>query len=196
MAPLASPDDLRLWLGGLSAEQLSDERATLILEGVSDEVLEYTNRVELGFELKPADADHAVRVNGTGTKVILLPDPPVTDVVKVVEDPDGDALELVAGVDYEWDEDGVLTRLAEHWPSAGGYWRRRARFYEITYARGRAVGTNVRNLVLRVSARAVANPEGLTQEGEAGYTNSYGFDATRLPSLSDADKLVLHPYRL
>jgi hypothetical protein len=74
----------------------------------------------------------------------------------------------------------------------------RRRWYVVVYARGVAFPrlANVRNVILRVGARAVENPEGLTQENEVNYSNAYGFDDTRLPTLTDADRARFYPYRL
>jgi hypothetical protein len=184
--PLATPAELRLWLGlpDDATEELSDPAAELLIAGVSRQVLAYTRRSSF------TTSTSTVRVAGTGSSTLILPGWPVSAVTAVVEDPDGAAPgELV---DYvEWSEDGVLELLS------GGRWAARRRFYEITFEHGYAeVPEDVRNLVLRVAARAFANPEGLATEGVGGYNAGFAFDDTRLPTLSAPDRRELEPYVL
>lgn len=179
---LAEPVELRRWLelDDDDTDALSDERATLLLEGVSRAVLTYCRRAAF------ASTAVTVRVDGSGTSTVLLPGAPVTEVASVVEDPDGEATDLDA---LEFTSDGILV--------APGRFARRARWYEVTFTSGYAeVPEDVRNVVLRVAARAVTNPEGLATEGTTGYNAGFAFDETRLPTLSAPDRRELDPYRL
>lgn len=183
MAGLATAAELREFLRQ-TEEELPEGRADLILEGVSGLIRDYTGRT---FE---AAGDATERVDGSGTIVLLLPSTPVADVSAVVEDPDGDALELAAG-DFEWSADGILRRLD------GGRWLRRFRYYEVTYDSGYdTVPDTVKLVTLRVAARAIVNPEGLTQESAGGYAAGYGFDESRFAALAPADRRELEDYRL
>lgn len=183
---LATPAQLRLWLGlpADSTEELPDATAELLIAGVSKQVLTFTRRSSF------TSTETTVRVGGTGTGTILLPGWPVSAVTAVVEDPDGDAPgDLLAYVD--WSEDGILTLLT------GGRWAARPRFYEVTFTHGYdEVPEDVRNLVLRVAARAFSNPEGLATEGVGGYNAGFAFDDTRLPTLSAPDRRELAAYVL
>lgn len=183
---LATPAELRLWLGlpADATDELPDAAASLLIAGVSKQVLTYTRRSAF------TSTTETVRVAGTGSGTLILPGWPVTDVTAVVEDPDGTAPgDLLAYVD--WSEDGVLTLFS------GGRWVARRRFYEVTFTHGFAeVPEDVRNLVLRVAARAFSNPEGLATEGIGGYNAGFAFDDTRLPTLSAPDRRELDGYVL
>lgn len=184
MADLATAEELREFLQQ-TEDELPDSRAELILVGVEGLIRDYTGRsfaeTDGGAEL----------VDGSGTIVMILPGTPVSAVESIVEDPDGAAVELVAGTDFEWSADGILRRLD------GGRWFRRFRYYEVTYTRGYdAVPAAVKLVTLRVAARAVVNPEGLTQESAAGWSGGYGFDEARFAALAPPDRRELEPYRL
>lgn len=183
---LATPAELRTWLE-LDADDtaaLSDERANLILAGPSKAVLGYCRRPTF------LSTEDTVRLDGSGWVDLILPGAPVTAVTAVVEDPDGDATELVVGTDVDFSAHGILRRL-------NGYFARRFRWYDVTYTHGFAdVPEDVRNVVLRVAARGVSNPEGLATEGVGGYNAGFAFDETRLPTLSAPDRRELDPYRL
>lgn len=174
MVALATPEELRDFL---QVPELPAAAAQLALDGVSELVRGACHR---DFAATVGDV---VFLDGTGSSTLLLPKLPVVAVSEVKEAP-GDATyerTLVAGTDFEWNEDGLLRRLGS------ATWFRRLRFYKVTYDHGTAVPDDVKLLVLRVCARAAVNPEGLTQEAAAGYSSAFGFDATRLASLSAPD---------
>lgn len=183
MAPLATAAELRTYLK-LAEARLADDRAELILEGVSDAVRKYTRRT---FDLAE---DDALRVAGTGTPVLLLPELPVA-VTAVVEDPDGvgTALDGPDGASpaWEWDPAGIL------WRTDGGVWAARARWYLVTYDHGAAtVPAGVKLVVLRAAARAVGNPDDRGQETMAGYAATYNGAG----ELTEADRAALDDYSL
>jgi hypothetical protein len=190
MVMLASADDLRSYLG-ITSIDLADARADLLLAGVSGLVLDYCNRPS--FDVV---TDEVVRLNGSGIPILLLPSFPVQGVTSVVENPDslsgGTPHDLITPTNYiDWSDDGVIERVD------GAMFLRRRRWYEVTYSHGYAgVPDSVKLLVLKVSARAVVNPEQLATEAIGTYTVGYAPDETRLPSLSDADRRDLAPYRL
>lgn len=175
MADLATVDDLAAFLG----KPVDAESAALALAGVSGLVRGYTNRA-----FAPV-AGEVERADGTGARSLLLSRLPVDDVVSVVEDPDGAATDLVVGTAVEWSEDGILRRID------GGLFARRLRFYAVTYDHGTTSPDDLawlRLFVCRIVSRAIVNPEGLTQENVAGYGSTFGFDATRLATLSQPDR--------
>jgi hypothetical protein len=181
---LASAEELRLWLGLAADDEdsLSDELAEMALQGPSRAVLSYCRRSRL------VSGTDTVRLAG-GVTILILPGAPVTDVAQVLEDPDGAAVDITSSVD--WTPDGLLSRFD------GGYFARRHRWYEVTFTHGyEDIPEDVRNVVLRVAARAVSNPEGLATEGVGGYNAGFAFDETRLPTLSAPDRRELDPYRL
>jgi hypothetical protein len=189
--PLATAAELRTYLD-LEAGELTDARAELILAGVSGLVRDWCNQLLTSVD------DDVVHLSGKGATTLLLPETPVVAVTSVAEDPAGENTALAGPDDdspvYEWDDDGILTRID------GGVWRRRARWYVVTYDHGFADDSDelerIKQVVLRVAARAVVNPEGLTQEGAEGYSASYGADTSRLASLSPADRADLARYRV
>jgi len=182
---LAEPAELRRWLelDDDDTDALSDERATLLLEGASSSVLAYCRRRTF------AEVEDTVTLDGNGAYELLLPGAPVTAVSAVTEDPDGDGTDLL--VDVEWSADGILRR------TAGGRFVRRFRWYTVTFTHGyETVPEAVRNVVLRVAARGVSNPEGLATEGIGGYNAGFAFDDTRLPTLSAPERRELGPFCL
>ncbi len=190
---LSTPAALREFLELPAGEgALSDDRANLLLRLISGLVLDYLNRDRLTVETGSGGPEPTVELaDGTGTTVLLLRGEPVLDVVSVIEDPRGAAAELVDGTDFEWSAKGILRRLG------GPCWARRARWYSVTYVPGyEEIPPAVELVVLRLCARAVVNPEGLTSEAEGGYSSGFAFDETRLPHLSRPDRLDLDPYRL
>lgn len=183
MADLASPAELRDFL---QAPAIPENAAKIALAGVSKRVRGYCRRAFAATE------NEIIRLDGTGSRTLLLPNLPVAEVTEVVEAP-GDAtyeLELIDGTNFEWNEDGILRRLD------GGRWVPRLRYYRVTYSHGEDVPDDVKLVVLRICARAVVNPEGLSQENAAGYGSTFGFDESRLAVLSKADKAELADYRI
>lgn len=183
MAPLATAEELRTFLK-IPAAVLDDARANVALEGVSELVRDKTGRAFDAVE------DEVLEVDGNGSPSMLLPRLPVRGVTELLEDPAGAATELVDGVGFEWSSSGIVRRID------GGIFARRLRFYRVTYAHGEAAPWSVKLVVLRVCARAAVNPEGATQENATGYGQTFGFDATRLASLSKPDLDDLENYLL
>lgn len=179
MVALASVAELRSFA---QIPELPDAASTLALDGVSALVRAACHRTFAATEGEVAF------LPGSGSYSLLLPKLPVVDVTEILEAPGSTSeRELVAGTNFEWDEDGLVRRID------GGIFLRRLRFYKVTYDHGTAVPDDVKLLVLRVCARAVINPEGLTQENVPGGGATFGFDATRLAVLSkpDLDALAL-----
>lgn len=163
-----------------------DERRarTVLIPHASGLVLGHLKRSSLEPEERTALLD------GNGSTVLLLPGDRVVDVVEVVEDPRGDATELVDDEHFEWTGAGVLTRLD------GSLWRRRARWYDVTFVEGLFPEEidAVKGVVCRVAARALVNPEGLATESMGGYVSGFAFDETRLPTLAAGDRRDLDRY--
>lgn len=180
MDRLATADELADFLDDAT---IPATRAELMLDLVSGLV-----RAELGQALHPV-VDDVVRVHGTGTELLTLPEVPVGEVASIVEDPDGAATELTSGVDFDWSPDGLLFRLS-------GTWRRRYRWYEITYSHGYdEIPDGIKAVVLRVAARGVVNPEGLATEQVQSAGVGYAFDDSRMLTLSAPDRRSLDRYR-
>lgn len=183
MAPLVSPDELRTYLK-VPAAVLSNERALIALEGVSD-LIRSNPRIAHTWEVVE---DEVAVLDGSGSRTLLLPKLPVRDVLEVVEAPDAAAELVLASTSIEWSVDGRIRRLD------GGVFADRLRYYRVTYKHGEAVPAGVKLVVMRVCARAATNPEGLTSENAPGYGAQFGFDATRLATLAEPDLVDLEPY--
>lgn len=159
---------------------LDIEQGQLALDIATSQILSYTHR--LGWSVQE---DEEVTLDGSGSSILLLPDVPVTDVSEITEDD-----EELDPESWEWSKAGIVSRID------GGCFQRRLRFYVVTYSHGEAPPAYVKGICLAVAARAVINPEALSQEGAAGYTVSYGFDSSRFALLTDAEKVALGDARL
>lgn len=182
MVALASVAELRSFVQN---PEIPEAPAALVLDGISTMVRGFCRRAFAATE------DEVVRLNGTGSYSLLLPRLPVVGVSTVLEAAGSSSeLELVEGTNFEWADDGRLRRID------GSVWINRLRYYSVTYSHGEAVPDDVKLVVLRIAARGILNPEGLTQENAAGYGSTFGFDASRLAVLSPPDERALAPYRV
>jgi hypothetical protein len=182
---LATVAELRIFLDDPT---LDEDRAELFLRIASGEVRGYTGQL---FDLVENDE---VILNGRGTRILLLPELPVLAVTEVLEayattDEATIAGPLDASPIYEWDEDGVLERID------GGVFRRRRRWYQITYDHGYAtVPDEVKSVVLRAAGRAFENPEGIRQETLGRYSYTLAGEQAGI-GLYAPDRRDLEPYR-
>lgn len=182
---LATVAELRAFLDDPT---LDEERAEHFLRIASGEVRGYTGQL---FDLVE---DDEVVLNGRGTKVLLLPELPVLAVTEVLEgygtaDATAIAGPLAGSPVYEWDEDGVLERID------GGVFRRRRRWYRITYDHGyEVIPDDVNGVVLRAAGRAFDSPEGLRQETLGRYSYTRAGEAAGI-GLYGPDRDELDPYR-
>lgn len=181
---LATVAELRLFL---EDDTLDADRAELFLRLASGEARGYTGN---GFDWIE---DDVVRLNGTGTSVLLLPEAPVADVSELVQAV-GLAAEVIleSPVDtspaWEWDEDGVIERID------GGVFARRRRFYQITYSHGfEVVPDEVKAVVLRIAARGFESPDGIRQEALGRYSYTLAGEAAGM-GLYAPDRRDLDPY--
>jgi len=181
---LATPAELRIFLDDPG---LDEERATLFLRLASGEARGYTGNL---FDWTEGDT---VRLNGTGTPVLLLPEAPVDAVVELLEAP-GTAHEVElpgptgASPVWEWDDDGVLERVD------GGVFARRRRWYSVTYDHGfPVVPDEVKSVVIRVAARGYETPDGIRQEALGRYSYSLAGEQAGI-GLYAPDRRDLDPY--
>lgn len=160
MTALASVEALRLFLDDPT---LPEERAALLLNIASGEVRAFCGQ---SFDL--VTDDEAI-LDGTGTRVVTLPELPVLD-VSLIEEGAGGARTELAGPEatrpaWEWSEDGVLRRID------GAVWRRRFRWLRAVYSHGfDPIPDELVGVVLRVAARGADNPEGIRQEALGRYS--------------------------
>lgn len=102
--------------------------------------------------------DDELTIDGTGDRLVFLPERPVIDVTAV--EVDGETWEL--GVDYEWSERrGKLVAL-------GGCWPRGWRNITITYSHGYAtIPLDIQGLIYGLARRALDNPAGQSVRSES-----------------------------
>jgi hypothetical protein len=146
---------------------LADDQAAQVAQQIQA-AAQYVQRVT-GQELV-VNEDEEVTFDGPGTRVLFLPQLPVTDVsaVSVVEN--GGTTALVEGTDYEWSaRRGAIRRLGAHWPRA----------YQsviVTYSHGyETLPLDVQRLIYSLAARGVGTPDGqaVTQEQIGQYSATY-----------------------
>lgn len=182
---LATVAELRTFLDDPT---LDEERAEFFLQIASGEARGYTGQL---FDLVE---DDEVILNGRGTRILLLPELPVLAVTEVLEgygtvDEAVIAGPLGASPVYEWDEDGVLERID------GGVFRRRRRWYRVTYDHGyEVIPDDVKGVVLRAAGRAFYSPEGVRQETLGRYSYTLAGEQAGI-GLYAPDRLELDPYR-
>lgn len=181
MALLVSAAELQTYLGD---PNLDTDQADLVLGGVDALVREWTRQ-----HLEEV-TNEEVSLDGTGTDVLLLPELPVTAVASIVDE--NDSSTLTEDTDYRWWNNGIVRRLA------GNTWIEHPRRYTVTYTHGYAtIPAAIKQVVLRVAARAVSNPSGHASETIGSYSYQAGFDTTaRAAGLSDLDKRELSPWRI
>lgn len=150
---LATPDELN----GYLETTVPQTRAELMLDLASEAVL--------AAVAVPLDgvASTTVRLHGDGTKVLLLPTWPVSNVTAVTVD-DEDPLDPDR---YRWERSGIIHRR-------GAYWSDGAEI-EVTYDHGFAEPpAGLRGVCLMVAARAVANPARFQGFQGDGVNATYG----------------------
>jgi len=171
---LASIADLSALLRREIAED--DAGALAALETASAFVEAY-----LGQTVELVEDDVEI-LDGSGTRVLLLPSYPVTAVSSVTVDED----EIYEGDDFEWSRTGELRRLGGRWPAA-------LRSVEVTYSHGFApVPAAIVGVVTSVAGRLFEAPLSVRQESIGGYSVTYtGGGAT----FQAAELLVLDRYK-
>ena len=108
-----------------------------------------------------------VRVDGTGTRALLVPSTPVLEVARVAVLEIGSWRELVDGADYEWSDSGALRRLRACWPG-------NLRAVEITYSHGYdPVPEDVADAVLEQAAQIYRARTGITQMSTGGESFTF-----------------------
>ena len=166
-------------LAALLRKEIDEEDTSAIaaLETASAFVEAY-----LGQEIALVEDDEIV-LDGTGTRVLLLPSYPVTDVAEVLVDEEA----LVEGTDYEWSKTGELRRLGQRWPTS-------LRSIEVTYSHGYAtVPAAIVGVVAAVAGRIYDAPLTVRQESIGGYSVTYNGNGGA--SFQAAEMVVLDRYR-
>lgn len=126
--------------------------------------------------------DDEIILDGSGTKVLLLPVFPVTEVTSVIVDEET----LVEVDDYEWSVTGELRRKGT-WPAA-------LRSVEVTYSHGYAtVPPVIVAVVAALAGRIYGTPLTVRQESIGSYSVTYS--GAGGPALQAAELMMLDAYR-
>jgi hypothetical protein len=137
------------------------DAATAVVQAVTGQRLE-------------AVAGDTITLDGSGTRVLLLPEIPVTDVVSVSLD--GTELD---SADYQWSADGYLRRT-------NAVWSNDLRNVEVEYDHGFAtIPTIVVSITAKLAARMLDTPAAVRQETIGAYSVTYNAASLQ------ADELVL-----
>lgn len=177
----ATPSELGDLLNVAIADE--DTRAQQLLDLATDAIC-----AEIGQAIVEV-SDDSLALRGNGTRVLILPEIPVTEVASV--ELDGEA--LVEDTDYTWSAAGVLRRLG------GDVWTQDAPI-TVVYSHGyETVPKVVRLVCLQAAARAWLNPAGATQETIGSYSVTYGGGFSSKSStgvlLTSDEKRILDPVR-
>lgn len=118
--------------------------------------------------------DDVVVLDGSGTRVLMLPETPVSDVSLI--EIDGEELDAE---DYQWSADGYVRKL-------NGTWTTDLRSIEVTYSHGYAtIPALIVSITAKLAARMLDTPAAVRQETIGAYSVSYN------PATLQADELVL-----
>lgn len=142
------------------------DAATAMIQALTNQTLE---QVE----------DDVLVLDGSGTRALLLPEFPVTEVSSV--ELDGVAL---AASEYQWSADGYLRRAGSVWPAD-------LRNIEVTYTHGYAtLPTLIVSMTAKLAARLYQVPASVRQETIGSYSTSYVS-----PTLQADELALLDRYR-
>jgi hypothetical protein len=174
MTTFATIEELAAYTGREIAED--NASAALALSMASDAVRAYC------MQNISAVANEAYTAEGPDSRVILLPEVPVTAVASV--EVDGTALETT---EYNWTRTGILSRI-------GGVWQPDSTEIVITYSHGYATTPGpVKAATLSLAARIIDAPAGVKQETIGAYSVTY---SNGVPVLVDTETSNLDQYRV
>jgi hypothetical protein len=191
--PVATPDELRLWLRrstAFTAEETA--QAALFLElaqgTIEDEAGQpldsRTDTVTLDGPSREDTEFHA----GTGTRKLVLPRWPVTAVESVTLTKDDELLTHGPDEDYTWSQSGVLTRRGAWWPAGD-------QAIEVVYTAGFVTWpAGLKWIALRLAGAAWDNPGGLTAEQLGDHRRQWAAEALGM-ELSRADMRLIGAYQ-
>lgn len=130
-------------------------------------------RAVLGQYIEEVE-DEVITLDGTGTRVLLLPETPVSDVSLI--EIDGEELDSDY---YQWSADGYVRKL-------NGVWIGDLRSIEVTYSHGYATTPAlIVSVTANLAARLLDTPLVIRQETIGAYSVSYTSSALQ------ADELLL-----
>lgn len=156
-APFSTVDVLAAYLQvDIDAGDLMANKA---LQGATDAIQSYVDATISYVE------NDVVKVDGSGTDVIVLPERPVVDVLEVIEDYDLNVTrDLVlpgngSESEFDWTPDGLLIRrksdLLREGQNMGGGWGLRRHSIQVTYSHGYRIDATTVERAQTVSGAAL-----------------------------------------
>jgi hypothetical protein len=191
--PVATTEELRRWLRRSTAfteeetaqAELFVELAQGVIEEEAGQVLDQsTDTVVLDG---PTRDDREFHV-ATGSRKLVLPRWPVTDVDTVTLLADDEVLTEGADADYTWSQAGIVTRVGGWWPSGD-------QVVEVVYTAGFvAWPKSLKRIGLRLAGAPWDNPGGLTAETLGDHSRTWSAESLGM-ELSNADRRTIGAYR-
>lgn len=183
--PFISRDDLSALLG---QDVSGEDKALIAIDAACDTVRVIAEQT---FNLV---TDDEIRMDGTGTDALLLPQLPVTEISEVIEN----GTTLTADTDYMVSADGVLLRLPSIVENGSislcrrQWWPGRQNI-AITYSHGYAeIPRDVRIVALSLAARLYGQGAGVVFQVLGQYQVRY---SGAPGDLTSTETLILHKYR-
>lgn len=195
----ATPDDLRVELGISSFTEDQEARALLRLDGATAAIQRYCRQT---IEYVASDV---VKLTGTWSRGLVLPELPVTAVSSVVVD--GDT--LTSGTDYEWDNQRTLWRKPTEWRWSDWSWRYPApsdwdshwggpsTAITVTYSHGfSTLPGEVVSICIQAAARGWSAPGGESRLTIGSWSVAYGPEAAGgVVALTREERRILNELR-
>ena len=169
----ATTDDL----GNVLGREIDSEDASALaaLDAATAVVQAYTGQT------LTAVSNDELTLDGNGTRVLVLPQLPVTSVDSI--EVDGEALDAA---EYQWSADGYLRRVGSNWPTD-------LRSVVVVYDHGYA---SIPDLVVAITAQLAArlyeSPAAVKQETIGAYSVTYTGGGTGLHA---GETMLLDQYR-
>lgn len=190
---VATSEDLRHFLRRSTAFTAEESaQADLLLELAQGEIEEEagqtldqsTDTVVLDGPARDEREWHV----GTGTRKLILPRWPVTDVTSITLLVDDEDLTEGHDADYTWSQAGIVTRIGAWWPSGD-------QVISVTYTAGFATWpTALKAIGLRLAAGGWDNPARLQSEKLGDHSRAWSAEALGM-ELSDKDRRTIGAYR-
>lgn len=176
MAAFASTTDLEDYLQ-VTFDAADNVRAAKLLDHASA-VIRRTARQDFDFT-----SNDAITLQPTGTKILLLPQLPVTAVGSVVMD----GITLVDDIDYRVTlPAGIIKHLRKRWTKP----------VDVVYSHGYStLPEDLKAICVEMSARAWTNPRGVISEQIGNYSARWGADGPAGLALDEQEKMTVMSYR-
>lgn len=138
-----------------------------------------------GWHIAPSQTDVVTLPPNQGSTPLVLPSLYVTDVASVVVR----GATLTAGVDYTWEQNGVITRSARWFGSPSWYTDPIADGITVTFTHGyEDFPASVKQAIVALAQRSIDTTSNVAQVGQVRYATTTG--------LAPTDEAMLASYRI